>query len=44
MSAEVAYSGVGVDAAVQGNLFRGKKFWLAQKVPSRSTYLSLILV
>lgn len=44
MSAEVVYSGAGVEAAVQGNLFRGQKFWLAQKVPTRSTYLSLILV
>lgn len=44
MSAEVVYSGVGVEAAVQGNLFHGKKFWLAQKVPSRSAYISLILV
>lgn len=44
MSAEVVYSGAGVEAAVQGNLFRGQKFWLAQKVPMRSTYLNLLQV
>lgn len=44
MSAEVVYSGAGAESSVQGNLFRGQRFWLAQKVPTRSNFLSLILV
>lgn len=44
MSAQVVYSGVGAEYSVQGNLFRGQRFWLAQKVPTRSRFLNLILV
>jgi hypothetical protein len=40
MAAAVVYDGAGSG----GTLFEGKKFWVAQRVPSRSRWLELITV
>ncbi|KAL8971174.1 MAG: hypothetical protein Q9183_001172 [Haloplaca sp. 2 TL-2023] len=37
--AQVVYTGLAGTDGVQGQLFQGKKFWLAQKVPSRSRFI-----
>jgi hypothetical protein len=40
MAAAVVYDGAGSG----GTLFAGKKFWIAQRVPSRTRWLELITV
>ncbi|KAL8686501.1 MAG: hypothetical protein Q9218_007061, partial [Villophora microphyllina] len=37
--AQIVYTGVTNSAGVQGRLFGGTKFWLSQKVPSRSRFI-----
>lgn len=38
--AETVYTGVTDAAGIQGQLFRGKKFWLSQKVPQRKRFMA----
>lgn len=43
MAAEVVYTfGTNVIASFQGSLFKDKVFWIAQRTPSRSRYVSLV--
>lgn len=39
MAAPTVFENVAEDANVQGGLFAGKKFWVAQRVPMRKTFL-----
>jgi hypothetical protein len=42
MAAPIVFQIVAEDASFQGQLFAGKKFWVAQRVPMRKTYLDHI--
>ena len=42
--AQVVYATVSEDAKIQGTLFDGKKFWLSQKVPMRSSFIQQVKV
>lgn len=42
--AEVVYIGVNDAAGIQGQLFKGKKFWLSQKVPQRKRFTEEVKV
>lgn len=42
MAAPTVYDNVAEDAQVQGQLFAGKKFWVAQRVPLRNSVLTSI--
>ncbi|ORY02686.1 hypothetical protein BCR34DRAFT_635959 [Clohesyomyces aquaticus] len=42
MAARVVYNDVVEGAELEGELFAGKKFWVAQRCPSRTHYLGLI--
>jgi hypothetical protein len=42
MAAPIVYSDVAEGANLGGQLFAGKNFWVAQRVPSRAHYLDLI--
>ncbi|KAL8873760.1 MAG: hypothetical protein Q9174_000823 [Haloplaca sp. 1 TL-2023] len=37
--AHVVYTGLADEAGARGQMFQGKKFWLAQKVPSRTRFI-----
>jgi Rap1 Myb domain/TRF2-interacting telomeric protein/Rap1 - C terminal domain/BRCT domain, a BRCA1 C-terminus domain len=41
-SAQVVYTNFASSASVRGALFAGKKFWIAQRTPSRSHYVDLV--
>lgn len=42
MAAPIVYDNVAEGADLHGELFAGKKFWVAQRVPSRNRYLHSI--
>lgn len=42
--AEIIYTGVTDAAGIQGQLFRGKRFWLSQKVPQRKRFVEEVKV
>ncbi|KAF2713877.1 hypothetical protein K504DRAFT_530789 [Pleomassaria siparia CBS 279.74] len=42
MAAPIVYTDLAEDANLDGKLFAGLKFWVAQRIPSRNHYLGLI--
>lgn len=42
MAAPTVYHDIAEDVTLDGRLFAGKKFWVAQRVPSRTRYVDLI--
>ena len=40
--AQVVYTNLASSASVSGSLFTGKKFWIAQRTPSRTHYADLV--
>ena len=42
--ADVVFTDLSPNSGLQGTLFQGKKFWLSQKVPQRSRFITDIKV